>query len=470
MLPSSRSASRWTATTSTSRHVAPDEGLSAPFNSWFTLFGQFFDHGLDLVNKGGSGTVFIPLQPDDPLYVPGSHDQLHGADARHGHARRGRRDRHRGRRPAGQHHDVLSSTRTRPTPRIPRTRSSCASMCWTRRRPGRDRQADRGRQWRHGDLGRGQGPGQLMLGIQLTDQRRRQACRCCDRSVRQFIPGAQRLSRRSITGIGADGIPNTADDIVVSATPPLPVQSDYATAIRTTRVPGRHRPRGRSERRSPTATSDRPGQSGQRRSPMYDNELLDAHFIAGDGRVNENIGLTAVHHVFHAEHNRLVEHTKDSGAGRRATMLADGASRPKPWRSSTNGCADDVTHRAGRDRRVWSGTASACSRRRSSAPRCSISISCSRNSPARSSRNQRLPGSRRLRHHHRSVDRGRVRACGVSLRPLDADRDDRPFRPDFHRRPHRPDRGLPQSDRSSTAMNGSARSTTTSRPAPSSAA
>src|SRR4029077_6861827 len=53
-------------------HVAPGVGLSAPFNSMFTFFGQFFDHGLDLVNKGGSGTVFIPLQPDDPLYVPGS--------------------------------------------------------------------------------------------------------------------------------------------------------------------------------------------------------------------------------------------------------------------------------------------------------------------------------------------------------------------------------------------------------------
>ena len=37
----------------------------------FTLFGQFFDHGLDLVNKGGNGTVFVPLQPDDPLYVQG---------------------------------------------------------------------------------------------------------------------------------------------------------------------------------------------------------------------------------------------------------------------------------------------------------------------------------------------------------------------------------------------------------------
>jgi hypothetical protein len=53
-------------------NIAPDEGLSAPFNSWFTLFGQFFDHGLDLVAKGGSGTVFVPLTPDDPLYDPNS--------------------------------------------------------------------------------------------------------------------------------------------------------------------------------------------------------------------------------------------------------------------------------------------------------------------------------------------------------------------------------------------------------------
>ena len=48
-------------------NITPDEGLSAPFNAWFTFFGQFFDHGVSLVTKGGSGTVFIPLQADDPL-------------------------------------------------------------------------------------------------------------------------------------------------------------------------------------------------------------------------------------------------------------------------------------------------------------------------------------------------------------------------------------------------------------------
>jgi beta-lactam-binding protein with PASTA domain len=38
----------------------------------------------------------------------------------------------------------------------------------------------------------------------------------------------------------------------------------------------------------------------------YDDELLARHFITGDGRGNENIALTAMHSIFHAEHNRLV--------------------------------------------------------------------------------------------------------------------------------------------------------------------
>jgi hypothetical protein len=52
-------------------NVASDVGLSAPFNVMFTFFGQFFDHGLDLVPKGGNGSVIVPLQADDPLFVPG---------------------------------------------------------------------------------------------------------------------------------------------------------------------------------------------------------------------------------------------------------------------------------------------------------------------------------------------------------------------------------------------------------------
>jgi len=52
-------------------NVTPDGGISAPYNTWLTLFGQFFDHGLDLVNKGGNGTVVITLDAHDPLVLAG---------------------------------------------------------------------------------------------------------------------------------------------------------------------------------------------------------------------------------------------------------------------------------------------------------------------------------------------------------------------------------------------------------------
>ena len=53
--------------------VSPLTGPSNPlvYSGWMTLFGQFFDHGLDFIHKGGSeGYVMIPLLPDDPLYIP----------------------------------------------------------------------------------------------------------------------------------------------------------------------------------------------------------------------------------------------------------------------------------------------------------------------------------------------------------------------------------------------------------------
>ncbi len=51
-------------------NVTTDVGLSPPYNSLFTFFGQFFDHGVDQTVKGG-GTVFVPLKADDPLITVG---------------------------------------------------------------------------------------------------------------------------------------------------------------------------------------------------------------------------------------------------------------------------------------------------------------------------------------------------------------------------------------------------------------
>ena len=66
---------------------------------------------------------------------------------------------------------------------------------------------------------------------------------------------------------------------------------------------------------------------------FYDNELLDAHYMAGDGRVNENIGLTAVHSIFHSEHNRLVDHTK-------AVLVTTPAADPVATLALLNQCLD----------------------------------------------------------------------------------------------------------------------------------
>ncbi len=46
----------------------------APGNSFLAYFGQFFDHGLDFIDKGAAGTkITIPLAATDPLYrAPGT--------------------------------------------------------------------------------------------------------------------------------------------------------------------------------------------------------------------------------------------------------------------------------------------------------------------------------------------------------------------------------------------------------------
>jgi len=54
-------------------NVTTDVGLSPPFNGLFTIFGQFFDHGLDKITNGGNGVVFVPLKSDDPLIAGPNH-------------------------------------------------------------------------------------------------------------------------------------------------------------------------------------------------------------------------------------------------------------------------------------------------------------------------------------------------------------------------------------------------------------
>ncbi len=61
---------------STEYFIGAENPGVAPTNGWFALFGQFFDHGLDFIDKSSGKTIKIALAQDDPLYgVKGSDGQ-----------------------------------------------------------------------------------------------------------------------------------------------------------------------------------------------------------------------------------------------------------------------------------------------------------------------------------------------------------------------------------------------------------
>jgi Ca2+-binding RTX toxin-like protein len=301
-------------------NISPDEGLSAPYNSWFTLFGQFFDHGLDLVKKGGNGTVYVPLSPDDPLYNP-----------------------------ASPHTNFMVLTRVS-------TGDSAANVTtpWVDQNQTYTSHASHqvflreyvlvdGKPLATGRLLEGDQPHTLatwadvkaqsrdLLGIDLTDADVGMVPMVRTDPYGRFIPDANGYAQL-ILGVGADGVPNTADDIVISQSTNGGVPVNASTTYVVDGVTYNGAVRLPNAFLDDIAHSAAPimdangnllpdadnalGYSGsvntRGQQTQYDNELLDAHYITGDGRGNENIGLTAVHFVFHSEHNRQIEQIKQT--------------------------------------------------------------------------------------------------------------------------------------------------------------
>ena len=297
-------------------NVAPDIGDSAPYNSLFTLFGQFFDHGLDLISKGGSGTVYIPLQPDDPLYVPGSHSNFMVMTR------------------ASRDGDGDTINTTTPWVDQNQTYTSHASHQVFLREymTGPD-----GKTIATGNLLEGarglatwadvKAQAKAMLGIDLTDANVGNVPLLRTDPYGNFIPHPQTGFAQVIVGLGNDGVPNTSDDIVISGTPANP--ASLANAVLTghaflddiahSAVPGTTydhdgnpaTPMIKVSGDADNVAGNQIGFDSRGNKVAYDNELLDAHYITGDGRGNENVGLTTIHHVFHSEHNHLVEQVKE---------------------------------------------------------------------------------------------------------------------------------------------------------------
>lgn len=263
---------------------SPDIGLSPAFNGWMTFFGQFFDHGLDLIPKGGNGIVFIPLQPDDPLYVEGSSTNFMLLT----------------RATVDENRETVNLT----TPFIDQNQtytSHPSHQIFIREYVIID-----GKPEPTGNLLGGANGGlatwadvknqaETLLGIKLTDQDVFNVPLLATDRYGNLILSENGKVQIVTTGglVEANGglLPEGTfrtghaflDDIAHTAAPKAGLLADDDTAI---------------------------GGEGAQPAGTYDNELLDRHFITGDGRGNENIGLTAVHAVFHSEHNRLVEQYK----------------------------------------------------------------------------------------------------------------------------------------------------------------
>ena len=364
-------------------NLSPDVGLTAGFNSWMTYFGQFFDHGLDLVTKGNNGTVFIPLQADDPLIagadgVFGTEDDLP---------------------PQLQFMPLTRATVTVDENGIPQHTNTTTSFVdqnqtYTSHAAHQvflreyQRVGDQTFATGHlldGKAANGSLDGAIgnwaevkaqaieMLGIKLSDFDVHSVPLLVTDPYGKFIPGDDGYAQvvvetkiiNDLTGqVIGTGAPFTMSGVAggldlanlanPSGLPALPAGQSYKTVVVSTGhaflddiahhaniAMVNHDNNSATPRIQQTADVDvdlnRNGvydagidtfqdfnndndnlDAGEFFSWVgddfnnltYDDELLNSHFITGDGRGNENIALTAVHSVFHQEHNRTVEANK----------------------------------------------------------------------------------------------------------------------------------------------------------------
>ncbi|MBA2509553.1 MAG: fibronectin type III domain-containing protein [Nocardioidaceae bacterium] len=281
-------------------NVAPDVGLSAPYNSLFTIFGQFFDHGLDLTNKG-PGKVFMPLDSEDPLYKTGAPTNFMVLT--------------RATATSATQRDAVNKT----TPFVDQSQtygSHPSHQVFLR-----EYTADvAGKPDSTGSLLTGGAGGGLatwaavkaqsasLLGIKLTDVDVTDVPLLATDPYGQFEPGPNGYPQ-IVTGSGlVEGDPTanggTGIGIPADATK---TRHAFLDDIARHAVPiGDKDPTDGPGPYVPLDRDTDPGTTDDRDPATYDDEMLDEHFIAGDGRLNENIALSAVHHVFHSEHNRLV--------------------------------------------------------------------------------------------------------------------------------------------------------------------
>jgi len=303
-------------------NVTTDVGLSPPFNSLFTIFGQFFDHGLDKITNGGNGQVFVPLRDDDPLvagpdHVFGTADDL-APQLRFMMLTRGTIK-----------NDPVTGIRSAPNTDSPyvdqsQTYASHSSHQVFMREYVID--ATTGKPVTTGKL-LSQSNGGIanwatvkaqaanVLGLQLVDADVTNIPMILADPYGNFIPGPNGFPQYVTNGGLREG--NLANP-VVAAPNPDPTAPDNAKRIETAflnDIAHSADPGSITSPKTPDANTVAGGSLDPVAAGEYDDELLDLHFICGDGRCNENIALTAVHQIFHMEHDRFIDYISDTATG-----------------------------------------------------------------------------------------------------------------------------------------------------------
>jgi Ca2+-binding RTX toxin-like protein len=307
-------------------HVSPDVGLTAPFNSFMTIFGQFFDHGLDLVNKGGNGTVYIPLAADDPLIA--------GADKVFGTA-----------------DDLPAQLRfmalTRATPTVDangveqhvnattsfvdqnQTYTSHAShQVFLREQvrmvvDGKMQAVSTGRLL-DGSPATGSLEGAVgnwadvkaqalsVLGIRLQDSDVGRVPLLATDAYGNLKLGPNGYAQMVMAADADHDAPWLKEGEAAGITTAGSIASGVAflADIAHHAAPGTYDLNHDGIADGVMTPDTNPGTGDDGDPTTYDDEMLNLHIASGDGRGNENIALQSIHSIFHSEHNRVFEENK----------------------------------------------------------------------------------------------------------------------------------------------------------------
>src|SRR6476661_186846 len=326
-------------------NVTTDVGLSPPYNAWFTFFGQFFDHGVDQTVKSG-GTVFVPLKADDPLVtvgpddIPNTGDEV-PPDQRFMVLTRAQNQpgpdgilQDNPNTPADESADDIQNANNTDTPWVDQSQtytSHSSHQVFLReyQMNAANRPVDTGKLL-HG-LAAGQTyPGSpdmtegestwasvklqaaTKLGMRLQDKDVTNVPMVAADPYGNFIPGPARGLPQYVTATGlVEG--NLAAPVPAPANV-LHFDTPFLTDVAHNADPGTVGPCSTTGNAAgclePDSDSAPNHNFAAQPAGTYDDELLNSHFICGDGRCNENIALSTVHQIFHSEHNRLVDYIK----------------------------------------------------------------------------------------------------------------------------------------------------------------